>query len=1366
MSNGYSSSPRESVAEIKHAAKQQVQKFARGASATTLLRSARDQIAKGHIAEREGDLKEALSAYTKAAALASMFMETSEFKQERQSKASGVLTRDFLNFQQHEGSDLTARSQMVEAKLAEIQAAAPRDADPAPESPSQNVSIADRLRKLQSAGLAVAPTKPSAKRFSRDLGSAASATTPMSPNSQPSSPRPNRISLQGLSSPLPSASSLASSTLASPITASSKLTSPHVLVPTSSLGPPSPGSSPPTSPNVSISDFQHQFPSIDELDERDGLQVPNGTGGSSGSKSSSIHTPSPRPLPIPTLPTTHHPSPRPAFPVLPLDPGPRPSSTPIPPTIDSFVSRPASPADPKRSPLSPTVPRKPSNLGLNNYPQPSSSSSSSSASRSPLLNANSSLASSSSSSSIASTATTVGEKRGDVQIPTTLFPRTLYEWTHKVGNSVLVLDVRPREEFEREHIKADAVVCIEPTVLLRDNVTADTIEDALSLSPKHERTLFHNRDKFELVAIYDQNSQSPSHSNVSPPIQSLIRAIYENSFKKMLKHIPMVLVGGLEAWKREFPDEVVRGGTESAGEVPGSASFHASASSAGMVNGHGHGMNGIGTANSHGLGIGLVNGHNAPAGPSNNNSITASNIVWGPVSITNATHGQGHHTRTPAESGSVPVSISLSSSSHPQAGTFSPPQPFSPPPSLSSQFSPPPLSAQFSPPPLSSQFSPPPVPTPLSPPLHASFPEPVSRNRSGTESGVGNGFSALGVGANGGGVGGGPGVGDVNGNGSGYQMWRPPNNAYDSISPPSRSNLNGDAKENIHPMPSPQPPYADPSKRLVRKAAISRPPSNSVSAQTPPPIPEHTATHHVSASLSNVNGPTSIQYPTVTRPSAISPQTSGSLYGSPSNTPPYASSSSTTTAPNSNGLVSFPPQASINPSLLSRRRSDYIDQSQEALSSVSTRTHIDYPELSSQHILRPPPVAAPPPMERQDSRPRILQPTQPQHPHLSPPKPPTIQSDYPVTYWADIQIGTSGLKNLGNTCYMNSTIQCLSATVPFARFFTDGRWKNAINMMNPMGTKGALAAAFASILRDMWQGEMQCLTPVTFRRSICHYASQFSGNDQHDSQEFLQFLLDGLHEDLNRVLQKPNNNPTPEQEAELERLPMQIGGALEWQRYRERNDSLVVDFFQGQFKNTMQCMTCQKTSTTYNTFMYLTLPIPSTSKSARVTLQQCLDAFVKEEVMEKSDAWNCPSCKTLRKATKRLQLSRLPPVLLIHLKRFSHKGHFTDKIETFVDYPLKALDLTNYMPPPLPPGTNPVQENISRDDPRAQVPPYRYDLYAVTNHFGTLSSGHYTAFIASRGGWLYCDDSRITPADPKDVVGKPAYVLFYKRSKA
>jgi ubiquitin carboxyl-terminal hydrolase 8 len=132
--------------------------------------------------------------------------------------------------------------------------------------------------------------------------------------------------------------------------------------------------------------------------------------------------------------------------------------------------------------------------------------------------------------------------------------------------------------------------------------------------------------------------------------------------------------------------------------------------------------------------------------------------------------------------------------------------------------------------------------------------------------------------------------------------------------------------------------------------------------------------------------------------------------------------------------IATPPQASINPSQSSRRR-DYVDQTQEALSGFHTRPSIDYPELSSTpQVLRPPPVAAPSALERQDNRPRLQHPSIPFSPTA--PKVPRIPSDYPVTYWFDTQIGTSGLKNLANTCYMNAPIQCLSATAPFARFFT------------------------------------------------------------------------------------------------------------------------------------------------------------------------------------------------------------------------------------------------------------------------------------------------------------------------------------------
>src|SRR5579863_9143257 len=99
------------------------------------------------------------------------------------------------------------------------------------------------------------------------------------------------------------------------------------------------------------------------------------------------------------------------------------------------------------------------------------------------------------------------------------------------------------------------------------------------------------------------------------------------------------------------------------------------------------------------------------------------------------------------------------------------------------------------------------------------------------------------------------------------------------------------------------------------------------------------------------------------------------------------------------------------------------------------------------------------------------------------------------------------------------------------------------------------------------------------KRSICLHASQFGGSEQHDSQEFLSFLLDGLHEDLNRILNKPTYEVAQKsREEELEKLPQQIASEQEWKIYRMRNDSIVVDFFQGQFRNRLECQTCRKAS--------------------------------------------------------------------------------------------------------------------------------------------------------------------------------------------
>lgn len=366
-------------------------------------------------------------------------------------------------------------------------------------------------------------------------------------------------------------------------------------------------------------------------------------------------------------------------------------------------------------------------------------------------------------------------------------------------------------------------------------------------------------------------------------------------------------------------------------------------------------------------------------------------------------------------------------------------------------------------------------------------------------------------------------------------------------------------------------------------------------------------------------------------------------------------------------------------------------------------------------------------------------------------------SDNSFSQMGNVMIGTTGLKNLGNTCFMNSIIQCLSGTIPFARYFISGIFKQHINKDNFLGTGGVLAEAFSTLLRTMWSENYNFISPVLFREALIKFAPQFKGSEQHDSQEFLNFLLDGIHEDCNLIVKRPTPPPeSAEEEARFEKLPDWEASGIAWERYLERNSSVVVSLFQGQYRSRLTCLTCHATSTTYNSFMSLSLPIPAKrSGPASVSIYQCLDYFVKEEILDNDDAWNCPRCKARRRASKALTLSKLPDVLLIHLKRFSYDGPFKDKLETIVESPMTGLDLSRYVPRSMFPPNSPP-ENSS----------FSYDLYAVSNHFGSLSGGHYTACVRNgyRNEWHNFDDSRFSVCDPSKVLSRAAYNLFYVRS--
>lgn len=247
------------------------------------------------------------------------------------------------------------------------------------------------------------------------------------------------------------------------------------------------------------------------------------------------------------------------------------------------------------------------------------------------------------------------------------------------------------------------------------------------------------------------------------------------------------------------------------------------------------------------------------------------------------------------------------------------------------------------------------------------------------------------------------------------------------------------------------------------------------------------------------------------------------------------------------------------------------------------------------------------------------------------------------------------------------------------------------------------------------------------------------------------------------------------------------------QHYR----SVISDIFDGSILSLVQCLTCDRVSTTVETFQDLSLPIPGKEDLAKlhsaiyqnapakpgacgdsyatqgwlafiveyirrfvvsctpswfwgpvVTLEDCLAAFFAADELKGDNMYSCERCKKLRNGVKYCKVLRLPEILCIHLKRFRHEVMYSFKISSHVSFPLEGLDLRPFLAKECP----------------SQIT--TYDLLSVICHHGTAGSGHYIAYCQNviNGQWYEFDDQYVTEVHETVVQHAEAYVLFYRKS--
>ena len=193
--------------------------------------------------------------------------------------------------------------------------------------------------------------------------------------------------------------------------------------------------------------------------------------------------------------------------------------------------------------------------------------------------------------------------------------------------------------------------------------------------------------------------------------------------------------------------------------------------------------------------------------------------------------------------------------------------------------------------------------------------------------------------------------------------------------------------------------------------------------------------------------------------------------------------------------------------------------------------------------------------------------------------------------------GLCGSYNLGNTCFMNSSIACLSNCTELTCYFLSGDYKKDINRENKLGMGGNLAEAWGELLYEYWVSHTRVGDPSEFKKIFGHKIKRFSGYSQQDSNEFIVLFLDNLNEDLNSVstkkyieLKEKGENETDEECSKRF-----------WDNYLKRNDSIVTDLFCGQLKCTITCPECKLINITFDPFNTLNLNIPERIKPHHYT---------------------------------------------------------------------------------------------------------------------------------------------------------------------
>jgi len=332
--------------------------------------------------------------------------------------------------------------------------------------------------------------------------------------------------------------------------------------------------------------------------------------------------------------------------------------------------------------------------------------------------------------------------------------------------------------------------------------------------------------------------------------------------------------------------------------------------------------------------------------------------------------------------------------------------------------------------------------------------------------------------------------------------------------------------------------------------------------------------------------------------------------------------------------------------------------------------------------------------------------------------------------------GYTGLTNLGNTCFLNASLQVLNHTYELTEFLRSEKHVKNLKTMMP---DSIILTELIDLQNVMWTNN-GIVSPNKFVYNVHKLATEkgkelFTGWAQNDMPEFLLFMIECMHNSISRSI---NMRILGNVENDVDKMATECYKMLKHVYSTEYSE--IMEMFYGIYVSEIASSNGQTIhSIKPENFFMLDLPIPSVSAS----LIDCLDAFTQVEILDKDNAWYNENTGQKEDIRKRITFWSLPKILVITLKRFSPCGQY--KMDNTIPFPLRDLDLSKYVS-----GYNPSQ--------------YMYDLYGVCNHGGGVQGGHYTSFVKNaKNEWIHYNDTSVDIINETSIITSKAYCLFYRK---